>query len=174
MPVMRSPARIVHRLVLNDVAMSASPRAAAERVIVFLWVNRHEKNPDPNSVMKYPAEMMRNREPAWPWPMPRSLSIGGSSGAGMILAMKFRKKIEVMKRIGTMCALNDARPFDEALSAGEAMARSCSLHDAVPYVYMNIESSIRNSESRIRTLKHVACSFSKLDTCSSFVVTNRP
>jgi len=63
-PVRRRPALRAHKLELNEVAMSASPRAAAESAMVFLWEIRDEMNPDPKSVIKYPEEMMRNSDPA--------------------------------------------------------------------------------------------------------------
>ena len=117
-PIRRSPERMAHRFVLKDVAISASPRETAETTMVFLCDMRAERNPDPRIDAKYPDEMMRNIDPAWAWPMPRSTSIVGIRGAGMIRAMKFRKNREVMKRMGKMNDRNGAEPLFDGISTG--------------------------------------------------------
>jgi hypothetical protein len=76
------------------------PTVVAETIMVLLCVSRDDKKPAPSRETKYPAEMRRKSDPASVCPIPRSFSIVGISGASMILAMKFRKKIQVNSRSG--------------------------------------------------------------------------
>jgi hypothetical protein len=78
----------------------ARAAAKAEKRMVFLWVTREEKNPDPMTVTKYPAVVTRIKEPDWTWERDRSFSIAGSKGAMMILPVMLRKKMEAKRRIG--------------------------------------------------------------------------
>ena len=54
------------RFLLKEMAKSAAPTATAEKAIVFLWLIRDDRWPDPNSDMKYHMERKRNSEPALP------------------------------------------------------------------------------------------------------------
>jgi hypothetical protein len=58
-------------------------------------------------VTKYPAVVIRNKEPAWTWEMERSASMAGSRGAMTILPMKLRKKMEARRRIGLIWERKD-------------------------------------------------------------------
>jgi len=78
----------------------ARAAAKAEKRMVFLWVTREERNPDPMTVTKYPAVVTRIKEPDWTWERDRSFSIAGRRGAMMILPVMLRKKMEARRRIG--------------------------------------------------------------------------
>jgi hypothetical protein len=53
---------------------------------------------------KYPTEISKKKEPASPWPTPRSFSIVGRRGESAIRERKFKKKIPARLKI---------RPKDE-------------------------------------------------------------
>jgi len=88
------------RLWEKEIPIRARAPAKAEKRIVFRCVTTEERKPDPMTVTKYPAVVIRIREPAWTWERDRSFSIAGSKGAMMILPMKLRRKMEAKRRIG--------------------------------------------------------------------------
>jgi hypothetical protein len=53
-----------------------------------------------NNMAKYPREISKKKEPAAPWPTPRSFSIVGRRGESAIRERKFKKKITARLRIG--------------------------------------------------------------------------
>jgi hypothetical protein len=69
-------------------------------MMVRLWLNREDTNPDPIRVMKYPSEIIKNSAPASAWVKFRSFSIQGFRGAGMIREIKLIKKIDARIRSG--------------------------------------------------------------------------
>jgi hypothetical protein len=92
--------RRLKRLWEKEIPTRARAPAKAEKRMVFLWVKREERNPDPMTVTKYPAVVTRIKEPDWTWERDRSFSIAGSRGAMMILPVMLRKKMEARTRIG--------------------------------------------------------------------------
>ena len=99
-PRKSKPMLIPRRLVLIDMARMAQPQVMAETTMVFRCVNLEEINPAPVRAMKYPTEMRKKKDPAPPWLRPRSFSMEGMRGAMMTRARKFKKKMDVRKRIG--------------------------------------------------------------------------
>src|SRR4029450_1687834 len=66
------------------------------------------KNPDPSSPLTHPPEIKKKKDPAWPWLIPNSFSMVGSSGERMILAMKLMRKIIAKKTTGPNCGQKGA------------------------------------------------------------------
>ena len=71
-----------------------------EIMIIRLWFNRDDMNPDPMRAQKYPMEIIRNRVPASAWERFSSFSIRGARGADAMRDMKLTKKINVSRRSG--------------------------------------------------------------------------
>jgi hypothetical protein len=63
---MNKPNRIAHRLLLNEIPISAIPTVVAERTMVFLCVSWEDRSPAPRSDMKYPEEIKKKSDPASP------------------------------------------------------------------------------------------------------------
>ena len=100
MPNRINPTRMLQGPVLKDVIKRAVPIAMLENMIVLRWVNREEMNPDASRVVKYPKDISRKRDPASAWLNVRSVLTFGISGANIIRAMKFTKKIDVSSKSG--------------------------------------------------------------------------
>jgi hypothetical protein len=102
-----------------EILRRAMPTQAQEAMIVRLWERREERKPDPITAAKYPADIRKKRNPAPPWPIPKSLSTVGRKGARIILAVKFKKKISARKRTGPVRRQKSAsRPFWFSPAAG--------------------------------------------------------
>ena len=75
--------------------------------MVKRWIVRDDTNPEPNKPLKYPAEIRKKKNPAWPWPIASSFSMVGKSGEKITREIKLRRKIGTRKNTGAICGQNE-------------------------------------------------------------------
>jgi hypothetical protein len=74
-------------------------------------LRREETKLDPRSIIKYPKDIMKKRDPASSCPIFRSFSTMGKRGDRTIREMKFKKKISTRKRRGVIWERKDEGPL---------------------------------------------------------------
>jgi hypothetical protein len=60
-------------------------------------LSQEETKPEARSMIQYPKEVMKKKEPAWSCPTFKSFSMVGIKGARTVREMKFKKKIPTRK-----------------------------------------------------------------------------
>ena len=91
-----------------------------EKIMVLRWVSREDMNPDASSVVKYPSEIRRKREPASALLKARSVLTLGISGARTMRDIKLTKKMEVRSKSGGRRVRNLAAVWGSVSSTSES------------------------------------------------------